>query len=211
MLLVCNQASGCVPGSYLWEMPSIPLPYPHAPTIDSLIKGIKRGYLLNNVVVVLVDIELDLAPRVSMTHAELCAPDIAILQTLQQLLRVMPKTAQKICHNLRSVARLAHHAREFVANRPCQLLVCHAQNNLALLPAGLRQVEFQNLAEVVGQDALGNLVNILKALGVIPVVPQSARNVTQWTVALYLHGEKFTSLTILPNFERSYIEVSETA
>ncbi len=149
----------------LGEMPAVPLPHAHGALVDALVKRVEGRNALDDVVVVLVDAELDLGAGVGVAETKLGAVDVALLQSLEQLVGVETNAAQERGNDLGGIGGLALDAGEGGADLAGYPLVDDAQHDLALLSARLRQVEFEGVLEVLGHDALGNEIDGLQTVG----------------------------------------------
>src|SRR6478735_4999104 len=108
-------------------MPPIPLPDAHRTLVNALIKRVEGRNALNDVVVVLVDAELDLGAGVGVAKTQLSTVDVALLQTLKELVGVETDATQERGDDLGGVGSLALDAGEGGADLARYPLVHDAQ------------------------------------------------------------------------------------
>ena len=147
----------------------------HATSAPGATKAARQGRL--TVVIVLVNVELDLATRVGVAKTELRALHVALLETLEQLGGVKADATQKIGGDVGRVAGLALDAGELGLDRTSQVLVGKADDQLALLGNG--EVQLEGGLEVVGHNAFANQVDVLEGVGGV-----SARGGSAWRRAI---------------------------
>lgn len=94
------------------------------------------------VVIVLVNIELDLATGVGVSQTQLCARNISILKTFQELLSVSSDTTKQIGSNVARVGGLGINARESGLDGTTEVLVLYSKGNWRLA-GGLGQVQLE--------------------------------------------------------------------
>jgi hypothetical protein len=121
------------------------------------------------VVVVLVDVELDLATRVGVTKTELGAGNISLLQALQQLLGVRSDATEEVGGNVAGVGSLSVNTGEGSLDGTTQVLVLNSEGDRRLA-GGLGQVELEVGSQVLVQNTLGDIVDVLQRVGGISVL-----------------------------------------
>lgn len=174
-LLVANGqnklAVGVVVGDNLdklREVPAIPFANAHVELVDALILKVDGRASLDDVVVVAGDAELDLGTGVGVTHTQTGLLNITVLEAAEKLVGVESDTANHVADDVRSIGGLALEAREVALDRTSKVLLGNTKDNLALLAARLGKVEFEDGLEVVGDDTLGDEVNVLERLDMAP-------------------------------------------
>lgn len=120
-------------------------------------------------VVVLVDVELDLATRVGVTKTELGAGNISLLQALQQLLGVRSDATEKVGGDVAGVGSLSVNTGEGSLDGTTQVLVLNSEGDRRLA-GGLGQVELEVGSQVLVQNTLGDIVDVLQRVGGISVL-----------------------------------------
>ena len=106
-------------------------------------------------------------------RAELIGLDLG-----QHLVGVQPNATEYRVHGLRCLAALILIAREPLLQDAGRGRVVDAESDLALLSARLGEVGGDAGLERLGEDALGDLVGIVKGIGVAPVYNWSVHRVT---------------------------------
>jgi hypothetical protein len=118
---------------------------------------------LDDVVVLLVDAELHLGTRVGVTETKDGAVDIAGLELLDELARVLAQTTEKVRDDLRGFAGLAGEVGEGGLDASSQVLLADTESD-GLLLSGLGEVGLEGRAQEVGEDALGDVVDLLQRI-----------------------------------------------
>lgn len=136
---VCQVVRGN--GVQLGKVPAVPLADLLREEVDALVEVVEGGNGADDVVVVLVHVELDLATGVGVAETELGALDVSLLETLEQLGGVQADATEQVGDDLGSVASLALDARELGLDGTGEVLVGQAEDDLALLALG--QVELE--------------------------------------------------------------------
>jgi hypothetical protein len=80
--------------------------------VDTLVQVVQGGNGSDNVVVVLVDVELDLATGVGVAKTQLGTLDITIFKTLEELCSVQTDASEQVGTHGGRVTRLAVDTRE---------------------------------------------------------------------------------------------------
>ena len=114
-------------------------------------------------VVLFLDTELDLGARVGVAETENRPVDVAGLQLLDQLARVLAQATQQVGNDLGRVAGLAGEVGEGGLDASGQVPLADAERDRLLL-AGLGQVCLEGGAQEVGQDALADVVDLLQRI-----------------------------------------------
>ena len=91
-----------------------------------------------------------------------------VLESAEKLVGVQSDTANHVADDVRSIGGLALAAGEVTLDRTSKVLLGNTKDDLALLAARLWKVEFEDGLEVVGDDTLGDEVNVLERLDMAP-------------------------------------------
>jgi hypothetical protein len=124
------------------EVPRVPLTNTHGEGVNGLVKLVKDGDGLNDVVVVTLDGELDLSAGVGVTQTKLGGIHVALAELVQQLGEVQTDATEKILDNLAGVTGFTLHEGEGGLDATGETLVAKAESDLALL-VGLGEVQFE--------------------------------------------------------------------
>lgn len=114
-------------------------------------------------VVLLVHAELDLSTGVCVTETEDGAVDIAGLELLDELARVLTKTTEEVRDNLRSLRSLAGEVGESRLNASSQIAFADTEGD-GLLLASLGEIRLEGRAQEIRENALRNVVDLLQRI-----------------------------------------------
>jgi hypothetical protein len=163
----------------LGEVPSVVLAQAHAELVQLqrvstqlqqahghthiLVDLVERRNGLDDVVVLLLDAELDLCARVGVAETEDGPVDVAGLQLLDELRRVLAQATEQVGDDFGRVAGLAGQVGEGGLDAAREVALADAQGD-GLLLAGLGQVGLEGRAQEVGEDALTDVVDLLQRI-----------------------------------------------
>lgn len=123
-----------------------------------LINLVKGCNSLDDVVVLLVHAELDLSTGVCVTQTKDGSIDIAGLEFLDKLARVLAETTEEVSDDFGSLSSFTGKIGESGLDASSQVAVADSKGN-GLLLASLGQVGLEGRAQEVGEDALGDIVD----------------------------------------------------
>jgi hypothetical protein len=98
-----------------------------------------------------------------VTETEDGAVDIAGLELLDELARVLAETTQEVSDDLGGLGSLAGEVGEGGLDATSQVALAQTEGD-GLLLAGLGEVGLEGRAQKVGEDALGDVVNLLQRI-----------------------------------------------
>jgi hypothetical protein len=132
----------------------------HTHVFVDLVKGRDS---LDDVVVLLVHAELDLSAGVCVTETKNGAVDVAGLELLDKLARVLAKTTEEVRDDLGGLGGFAGKVREGSLDASCQVAFAQTKGD-GLLLASLGEVGLEGRAQKVGKDTLRNVVDFLERI-----------------------------------------------
>ena len=112
-------------------------------------------------VVLLVHAELDLGTRVCVTKTEDGAVDIAGLELLDELARVLAETTKQVGDNFGCLGSLAGEVGKSSLDATGQVAFAESKRD-GLLLAGLGKVGLERRAQEVGEDTLRDVIDLLQ-------------------------------------------------
>lgn len=118
---------------------------------------------LDDVVVLLVHAELHLCARVCVTETEDGAVNVAGLELLDELARVLAQTTEEVSDDFGGLGGLAGEVGEGSLDASSQVALAQSEGD-GLLLAGLGEVGLESRAQEVGEDALGDVVDLLQRI-----------------------------------------------
>jgi hypothetical protein len=113
---------------------------------------------LDDVVVLLLNAELDLGATVGVAQTQDRAVDVAGLELLDELVRVLAKAAQQVRNDLARVAGLTCEVGEGGLDASSKVPLADAQGN-GLLLASFGEVRLEGCAKEVGENAFTDIVD----------------------------------------------------
>lgn len=128
-----------------------------------LVDLVKRSNGLDDVVVLLVHAELHLGAGVCVTETEDGTVDVAGLELLDKLARVLTQTTKQVSNDFGGLGGLAGEVGERRLDASGQVALADTKGD-SLLLAGLGKVGLEGRAQKVGEDALGDVVDLLQRI-----------------------------------------------